>query len=186
MMKIVFNAGKKPRKKVGNFNIPEQRDDFTHAAHDLYSFLISKNKIIVKDCNDRIRFSPTIQEARLENPDRTYNFEYCYTYDWLTEYDNLQKLLSNPYKVTGRYKILDYDEIKRKGFLIISKQVLFGRMFKGQRILHMLYSKKKTFPKGAMLVPQKPNDVIIRYDNFQNRIRLEGPNSHPTWHNFTT
>lgn len=198
-MKIIFSKSFVPKKKnpnvkneLGNPDLPNIRDEFTHGVHDLYTFMVHKNGLLIKDCHGRVKFhsdTPFKGVERLENPERTYEFEYSHRYDWLTEYDNLQKLLSNPYKVSGRYKILEYDEVKRKGFLILSKQMRWVpgnlRAFKGQRVMYLLYHKRRAFPRGAMICPQKPSDVIIRFDTFKNNIRLEGPNSHPKWQNFT-
>lgn len=110
--------------------------------------------------------------------DKFFHFEKFFKYDWLTEFMNLQDFLKNPLVVENRFIELSYEDIRQKGFSIVSKRVADSsqRVYKGQRVWYFLHHRSQPFPPGCSIQMSVPSGVVIKLDQKRNLVKLEGPN----------
>lgn len=153
-----------------------------------YRFVLARDKTRIKGNKSGVYFLISsidpVHSVSFNNPELYFKNEIFYQYDFLTEGMYLQDYLNNPVTAESRYAILNYDELKRKGFTIIKKHVDSIRVYKSQKVAYFLYHNSKKFPSGWMVENNKPSDVIIRLDSQENQVRIEGPNCISIWNSF--
>lgn len=149
----------------------------------LYSVLVMRNNFVIHGNNSGSKFMERLNYPSLPEHEKIFFNEFKRPYDVLTEFTNMTHYLKNPYVHETRYTTLEYEEIKRRDYLILSRPLPSGlmRMFKQQKVLYTLYHRSRPFPSGAMIVHSKPTDITIRYDTRLNKIRIEGPGCLPIW-----
>lgn len=190
-MKFVLKNNK-PKITFG-----KSREDVMEESDDSYrnyffNFILASSKIILRGNNSKsfymnFRMYLTDDCPTMQHPEKYFLNELYYKYDWITEWSNLQNYLVNPYAMENRYMDLSFEEIKRKGFMIISRSISglnMMRLYKQQKVIYMLHHRSKSFPSGWIIVHTKPEDIVIRYDSKKSMIRLEGPACIPIWQKF--
>lgn len=123
----------------------------------------------------------------LDHMRKAFVNELEYPHDVLLELSDLGAAFFDPELFKRRTIIITHDDIKRKGFIILSIPVI-RRWFRGQKVVYELWQKGKPLPTGAIVIHNMPNSLVIKMDQIRRKIRLEGPNTqfgtHGAWWKF--
>jgi hypothetical protein len=147
-----------------------------YLAH-FYYYYAALRGIIVKGIKTGCVIPPNhiFNSASMQEAQKVFINEIEYANDVLIEFSDMSLCFWNQSLANCNRIVVSYDEIKRKGFQIVSVPTPY-RAFKHQKVQYLLWQKGKPFPKGGSICHAQPVDVVIKLDQNRKAIRLEGPN----------
>lgn len=176
-MAIIFRF-KSDEEKSRKISEDSSKDEsIGHGALYWYA-LMAKKGIEIKLPKNHQMFLSSVrreQSSAVRNFEKYFYNEVKYPCDVLIEFSDLSACFWDRTDAEKRYVIISYDELKRKGFAIISFPS-FRKDFKRQQVMYELWKRGTSLPRNAQVCNSKPPDVEIMLDQTYRRVRLSGSN----------